>query len=80
MDESREKFTESLTWLDWLVYFLIGISVAMVFHFGIFGNTLICVILAVMHRFTLRKIFILIFPDAYRVQTGSDERKEGAGR
>ena len=66
MDEPHEKFTDSLTWLDWVVYILIAVGVAMIFPFGIFGNTLICVVLAVMHRFTLRKVLIRVFPEVYR--------------
>lgn len=56
----------SLIWLDWLMFFLIALTVAIISPFGIFGNVLLTVALAIPYRFTLRKGMIRVFPDQYR--------------
>lgn len=61
----------SLIWLDWLIFFLIALTVAIISPFSFFGNVLLTIMLAIPYRFTLRKVMIRIFPDLYRTYSCS---------
>jgi len=63
------RINDSLIWLDWLVYILLGLIVAIISPLGMIANVLLTVILAILYRFTLRVIWISVFPDIYRIYT-----------